>query len=230
MAPALTAVDKAFEDAPNIKKRVYDAIGTFALARPSPQMLTVRPPTIAKTPEYETLFTDIASYTLSLKAQAAIRTEGEGERPAKRQRGGEQPVTTSSNGVSGSKALDAAPATLAIKELSFSVPQRKKLTLELAGEGLTEVLRARNTVTGFLEFGVPMREIGESTSYSFSSRVLYYAVLRDATALETSEAASLLTAATLSTRSVPPYPRQSSTSVQLLHHPAWCRWCLALSY
>lgn len=53
---------------------------------------------------------------------------------------------------------------LSMPDVSFAVPQRKKLTLEVAaGRGY---LRARNQTSKEVEFGVPMDKIRE-ISFSF---------------------------------------------------------------
>lgn len=47
-----------------------------------------------------------------------------------------------------------------VQDISFAIPQRKKLTLEVtAGRSY---LRARNQATKAVEFGVPMDQIRES--------------------------------------------------------------------
>lgn len=51
------------------------------------------------------------------------------------------------------------PLQFYMQDVSFAVPQRKKLTLEItAGRGY---LRARNQNTKEIEFGVPMDQIRE---------------------------------------------------------------------
>ena len=48
----------------------------------------------------------------------------------------------------------------AIKDISFSIPQRKKLTLEI-GKLPEQGLRARNPTSGELEFVVKWKEMGQ---------------------------------------------------------------------
>lgn len=59
---------------------------------------------------------------------------------------------------------------LQISDISFSVPQRKKLSLEI-GASKSEGIRAVNPKTQAIEFSVSWRDIGE-----FSSRCLHLAL------------------------------------------------------
>ena len=53
-----------------------------------------------------------------------------------------------------------------MQDVSFAIPQRKKLTLEVtAGSG---ILRARNQASKEVEFGIPMHKIREFALFSLS--------------------------------------------------------------
>lgn len=85
-----------------------------------------------------------------------------GEAPAKKRK-----LSTPSSKSSENAGLNATDAELCfhICDVSFSVPQRKKLRLELTkpvetGTSVKQYLRARNQQTSEVEFGVPVDEIG----------------------------------------------------------------------
>ncbi|KAK2808834.1 hypothetical protein FQN50_004310 [Emmonsiellopsis sp. PD_5] len=154
-------IDKAFEDNAPLRKRVYSAI--------------------ASTPEHALLFQDIAKYTTTLRAstrggasggtQLPLGTEG----PAAKKR-----KLANNNNNSGNEAAASADLALLagltadaelqfyVQDLSFSIPQRKKLRLEVTrgvngggggGSGAAEYLRARNQTSGEVEFGLPISKI-----------------------------------------------------------------------
>lgn len=52
-----------------------------------------------------------------------------------------------------------APVQFYVQDVSFAIPQRKKLTLEVTA-GFS-YLRARNQTTKEIEFGIPMDRIRE---------------------------------------------------------------------
>ncbi|KAL2364753.1 hypothetical protein RJZ56_002273 [Blastomyces dermatitidis] len=129
-------IDKAFEDNAPLRKRVYSAI--------------------ASTPEYTSLFEDIAKYTSTLRsglgggssASSQLRVAA-GEGPAAKKR----------------KLIDGG-----VGDLSFAIPQRKKLRLELTrlapsvAGGKDGYLRARNQASNEVEFGIPMSKIRPLTN------------------------------------------------------------------
>ncbi|KAE8350035.1 hypothetical protein BDV28DRAFT_139910 [Aspergillus coremiiformis] len=131
----IPVIEDAFAAEPSLKKRVYDAIGT--------------------TPQYIPLFEDIARYTSSLLARNAstpvqpVETTTDGPAAKKRKL---------QNGDGAGHAQPAgdlkanAPLQFYMQDVSFAVPQRKKLTLEItAGRGF---LRARNQTSKAVEFGI----------------------------------------------------------------------------
>ncbi|KXG45321.1 protein of unknown function DUF1747 [Penicillium griseofulvum] len=137
----IAAIEEAFATEPLLKKRVYDAIGT--------------------TPQHKPLFEDLAKYTSSLLARTANTTLP--SRPV----GADGPTAKKrklQNGDSGETAQASvnlkdgnAPVQFYVQDVSFSTPQRKKLTLEItAGH---KYLQARNQATKEIEFGVSMDKI-----------------------------------------------------------------------
>ncbi|KAL2013784.1 hypothetical protein VTN00DRAFT_1309 [Thermoascus crustaceus] len=135
-------IDKAFAADSSLRKRVYDAISSV--------------------PQYGPLFEDIAKYTYSLQASKpdlshpAPTAEVVNEGPAVKKRkllNGDAPPKAPEP--SAGLTLDA-PLQFYIQDVSFSVPQRKKLTLELTAGGY---LRARNQTSKEVEFGVALSQI-----------------------------------------------------------------------
>ncbi|KAL7268153.1 hypothetical protein RUND412_009236 [Rhizina undulata] len=101
---------------------------------------------IGKDPKYYSVFRDIGDYILELKsAHPDLPVGGAPPVAKKRKIDGENdredsaPITTSSG-----------EPVLAVKEISFSVPQRKKFTLVLTSDSLI----ATSPTTGDVEFGV----------------------------------------------------------------------------
>ncbi|PYH99168.1 putative negative regulator of DNA transposition [Aspergillus ellipticus CBS 707.79] len=140
-APAsLPAIENAFAAEPGLKKRVYDAI--------------------AHTPQHAPLFEDIARFTSSLLARPAdssvqpVELVSDGPAIKKRKlQNGDAPVNAQAPG----DVKADAPLQFYMQDVSFAVPQRKKLTLEItAGNGF---LRARNQTSKEVEFGVPLGKI-----------------------------------------------------------------------
>lgn len=82
---------------------------------------------------------------------------------------------SSKNGADASVLADLTadvPLQLYVQDMSFAIPQRKKLRLELTRLDVAarssettavsvEFLRARNQASGFVEFGVPLDKIRE---------------------------------------------------------------------
>lgn len=116
------------------------------------------PPT-ENTPQYVPLFEDIAKYTSSLLARHANpptqpleADEGHAAKKRKLQNGNVAGNTQSPGDVKAEASLQ-----FYMQDVSFAIPQRKKLTLEVtAGRGF---LRARNQTSKEVEFGVPLDRI-----------------------------------------------------------------------
>ncbi|KAI9766286.1 MAG: hypothetical protein M1835_007216, partial [Candelina submexicana] len=138
-------IDKAFSERPDLKKRVWDAI--------------------SQTPQHTDLFTGIAEYTIELKrgnsAVATLNPKVKDDGPASKKR-----RLDAQNG-DGGIGHDAASEPwregsdyYAMGDIAFTVPQRKKLSLELGNSTATEGgLRARNPSSGELEFGIAWEDI-----------------------------------------------------------------------
>ncbi|KAJ6187005.1 hypothetical protein N7519_001913 [Penicillium mononematosum] len=136
----IAVIEEAFATEPLLKKRVYDAIGS--------------------TPQHKPLLEDLAKYTSSLLARAANTTlpsrppavDGPAAKKRKLQNGDSETAQASVDLKDGN-----APVQYYVQDVSFSTPQRKKLTLEItAGH---PYLRARNQATKEIEFGVSMDKI-----------------------------------------------------------------------
>ncbi|PYH46100.1 putative negative regulator of DNA transposition (Rtt106) [Aspergillus saccharolyticus JOP 1030-1] len=144
--PSNPIIDNAFAAEPTLKKRVYDAI--------------------RQTPQSAPLFEDIARYTSSLLARTATNARvlpieaDSGDGPAAKKRkilNGNGNHTAGAAQQSPGELKADAPLLFYMQDVSFAVPQRKKLTLEItAGGGF---LRARNQATKEVEFGVQLDKI-----------------------------------------------------------------------
>ncbi|KAL4996822.1 histone chaperone rtt106 [Aspergillus recurvatus] len=135
------AIEDAFGADPALKKRIYDAIGS--------------------TPQYFPLFEDIARYTSSLRTRNAHSVQPiqvVHDEPAAKKRKLEN---GSSSGTGGAQSLADLKTHKAIQfymqDVSFAMPQRKKLTLEVTAGN--KYLRARNQTSKEVEFGVPLDKI-----------------------------------------------------------------------
>lgn len=120
----------------------------------------------AASPQHGALFQDIAQYTSRLLQQSQssqqqhLAKAGSDEPAIKKRKlegnngiGGALPVTS----VHDLKA--DSPLQFYVQDVSFAVPQRKKLTLEMTAAG--GYLRARNQSSKEIEFGIPVKDIRE---------------------------------------------------------------------
>lgn len=65
-----------------------------------------------------------------------------------------------------------APVEFYVQDISFAIPQRKKLTLEVTTG--SRYLRARNQATKEVEFGIPMYRIRKFIPQCFLFSVVFY--------------------------------------------------------
>ena len=134
---------------------------------------------IGTTPQYAPLFEDIARYTTSLLARndanrtpqhhhnnhtnntVPIEANDDGPAAKKRklqQQNGDAPGKANANANAQDLKTESS-LQFSMPDVSFAIPQRKKLTLEVtAGNGY---LRARNQTSKEVEFGVSMDKIRE---------------------------------------------------------------------
>ncbi|KAI9872599.1 MAG: hypothetical protein M1830_001426, partial [Pleopsidium flavum] len=130
-------IGKAFAERPDLKKRTYDAI--------------------AQSPQHTTLFEDIATYTQTLRTSALIPSTNSDPPPSKKRKLQDN-TNDNINGTSHPSPPEWKPGYTTIRETSFLVPQRKKLTLELSSLA-AEGLRARNPTTSAAEVGIAWRDV-----------------------------------------------------------------------
>ncbi|KAL4741705.1 histone chaperone rtt106 [Aspergillus similis] len=137
----IPAIEDVFGAEPALKKRIYDAIGS--------------------TPQYFSLFEDIARYTSSLRTRNAnsvqpvqvVRDE-----PAAKKRKIENGTESGTGGAQSAVDLKTHKALqFYMQDVSFAMPQRKKLTLEITAGN--RYLRARNQTSKEVEFGVPLDRV-----------------------------------------------------------------------
>lgn len=127
---------------------------------------------LGTTPQHKPLFEDIARYTSSLLArknpviQPVQATAEDG--PAAKKRKLEKGDATGNAQAAGDLKAEL-PLQFYMPDVSFAIPQRKKLTLEFTAE--RGFLRARNQTSKEIEFGVSWDKI-RTISCFFSGRGL----------------------------------------------------------
>ncbi|KAI9831429.1 MAG: hypothetical protein M1819_005028 [Sarea resinae] len=132
-----TLIERAFDERPKLKKRIYDAI--------------------REVPKHADLFHEIAEYTYSLRAD-------ESNEPAAKKRKHNDNADASNLATNGSAASAAqtgwrvGKSCFTAREISFSVPARKKFTLEMTAAKAGGI-RAVNPTTDALEFGIAWGDI-----------------------------------------------------------------------
>ncbi|KAJ5085551.1 hypothetical protein N7532_010322 [Penicillium argentinense] len=150
-APAApnAAIEEAFATVPALKKRVYAAID--------------------ESPQHASLFEDISRFTSSLLARPPTSalppaSPADTNGPAAKKRKLE-------NGVGALQQTAQAPVDVKskdaqvqyyIQDVSFSIPQRKKFTLEITSS--PSAIRARNQSTKEVDFGIPLDKIRHAVS------------------------------------------------------------------
>lgn len=108
----------------------------------------------------EPLFVDIARFIQDVCAEGAAHIQANGDGPTSKKRKLDLSHDSEIQG-DGSMYVDwASDSHSVIKDISFSIPQRKKLTLEI-GKREDQGLRARNPPTGEVEFVVSWKDIRE---------------------------------------------------------------------
>ncbi|KAL2810584.1 histone chaperone rtt106 [Aspergillus granulosus] len=141
----IPAIEDAFAAEPALKKRVYDAIGS--------------------TPQHAPLFEDIARYTSNLRMTTATTIppvqvpvhDGPAAKKRKIENGAAAVGGTPGGAQSLADLKTHGELQFYMQDVSFAIPQRKKLTLEItAGK---KFLRARNQASKEVEFGVPLDRI-----------------------------------------------------------------------
>ncbi|KAL4756432.1 putative negative regulator of DNA transposition (Rtt106) [Aspergillus foveolatus] len=134
-------IEDAFGAEPALKKRIYDAIGS--------------------TPHYFSLFEDIARYTSSLRTRNANSVQPIQvipDEPVAKKRKLENGTDYGTGGAQSLADLKTHKALqFYMQDVSFAMPQRKKLTLEITAGN--EYLRARNQTSKEVEFGVPLDRV-----------------------------------------------------------------------
>jgi hypothetical protein len=118
---------------------------------------------LAEQPGLRGLFNSISEYVIELRNKSSAT--GAEEPAAKKRRlngndanGPGQGLPVRSNGAE-PESMNATWSTATPIEASFSVPQRKKLLLQISSK-TSEGIRALNPGTKEKEFGIPWRDIG----------------------------------------------------------------------
>jgi hypothetical protein len=129
-------VDLAFAASPDLRKRVHAAID--------------------QNPAQSTLFRDISTYILNRASESAA------SEPASKKRKLQESTQNGAGGPAGRPGLTdtSVKALKTYPAVSFSCPQRKKLTLELLSGKDGGGIRALSA-DGSFEFGIAWRDVGE---------------------------------------------------------------------
>jgi hypothetical protein len=121
-------------------------------------------PSSGFTPQYGPLFEDVARYVVdtTTRMQSQIATQQKPQ-PAEEEPAIKKRKLQNGNGVGTlavkSESASDAPLKFKVQDISFTIPQRKKLSLEITAAG--GQLRARNQTTDTVEFSMAMNDIGE---------------------------------------------------------------------
>lgn len=116
---------------------------------------------LGSTPQYFSLFEDIARYTSSLRTRNANSVQPiqvAYDEPAAKKRKLENGTGHETGGAQSLADLKTHKALqFYMLDVSFAMPQRKKLTLEITAGN--KYLRARNQTSKEVEFGVPLDRV-----------------------------------------------------------------------
>jgi hypothetical protein len=117
-------------------------------------------------PQHGALFQDIAQYTSGLQSQLQLQQHQyqhqsattSDQQPAIKKRKLDPDQKSASLPTAQTLKADS-PLQFHLQDVSFAVPQRKKLTLEMTAAGGYGYLRARNQTSKEVEFGIPIKDI-----------------------------------------------------------------------
>lgn len=150
-------IDSAFAGNHELRKRVHAAIGKSPVRRRLPLVQTCpNNYRVDQNPTQTTLFRDISTYILNQTSQ--ISTE-----PASKKRKLDY-SNGAQNGAAGGGLFSAEhKAWRSYPGVSFSLPQRKKFTLELVLNKKEGGIRGVGA-DGKVEFGIAWKDVGEPLS------------------------------------------------------------------
>lgn len=161
-------IEDAFGEDQSLKQRILGAISQWSLwNRSITRWLTGCP---AHTPQHGALFEDIAKYTQTARGGSGLngaKQEDENGHAAKRRKlaNGETTLPVSSfDPPVHSIANDISKVSLEIRDISFSIPQRKKLNLTFTGDYRTNgvapgSIQGVNPSSAQVEFTLPVSKI-----------------------------------------------------------------------
>lgn len=109
----------------------------------------------------EPLFVDIARFIQDVNPVGAAQTLPNGDGQISKKRKLEVSLGAEVQGQGPSHQAWKSGSYSTIKDLSFSIPQRKKLTLDI-GRLENQGLQARNSTTGDVEFALSWKDIRKS--------------------------------------------------------------------
>ena len=160
-----TAIDAAFAERPDLRKQTRDALGRSMMHATGISWRFANAARIEESPKWSRLFGDIASYVQELKDGSSGNADGHTTKKRKLEGAHADRNGIYDNGKLTSQEkhvrMNTAWSTAyTVQDVSFSVPQRKKLTLQI-GLDTKNGIRAVNPKTEQTEFGILMEDIGQ---------------------------------------------------------------------
>ena len=138
-------IHEAFSQDANLRKRIFDTIGRWHASARNRPFSNGRP--TDDHPETVGLFEDIAKYHEGHRSQATNGVPRAPDEPLTKKRRLEE---------NGLPVRGNAPLAFQAKDLSFTIPQRKKLNLNIVGNDAGGyVFQGRNPATDDVEFSAP---------------------------------------------------------------------------
>ena len=162
--PNLGLIESAFRDDARLKKRVFDAISTLCQFLSLVLCLLADPQSVDSTPEHATLFEDIARYAEHIRGGTAPNGDAQANgEPSSKKRKVENDAAR--NGLVSKLGPDETQDKTIVfeaKDVSFQMPLRKKLNLEIA-RGCNDIftIRATNAGTKTVEYEGLSSSIGK---------------------------------------------------------------------
>jgi hypothetical protein len=162
-------IESAFRDDIKLRKRVFDAIGTLCQLPPPILCLPADSKSVESTPEHTILFEDIAKYAEQLRFGTGPSgdLQANGEPSSKKRKIEQEPARNGAASNPGLRENQDKAVIFEAKDVSFQIPVRKKLNLEIARNNNASVdiytVQARNAGTGTIEYEGVSGSFGNNT-------------------------------------------------------------------
>lgn len=159
-------IESAYASNPHLKKRIFDALSrsTSVESFSSHTRRLTYPFCTDATPQYDSLFRDIAQYQISSHTSNGIPTIDH-EEPASKKRKLNGSLPSSAGDAAAKQSQQPREVVLEARDISFSLPQRKKYHLGIAQYGTdinspstTFSIFIRTPATNEIELEVPLSD------------------------------------------------------------------------